>query len=77
MYEKELERLGLELVKMEDWVKAQGLRVVVLFEGRDAAGKGGAVGHPQWAAGSARPIPTTVPMRPTLCRQPTPCGWKR
>jgi polyphosphate kinase len=42
-YEKELERLGLELVKMEDWVKAQGLRVVVLFEGRDAAGKGGVI----------------------------------
>ena len=43
VYEKELERLGLELVKMEDWVKAQGLRVVVLFEGRDAAGKGGVI----------------------------------
>jgi len=43
VYEKELARLGLELVKMEDWVKAQGLRVVVLFEGRDAAGKGGVI----------------------------------
>jgi polyphosphate kinase 2 len=43
VYERELERLGLELVKMEDWVKAQGLRVVVLFEGRDAAGKGGVI----------------------------------
>jgi polyphosphate kinase len=42
-YEKELARLGLELVKMEDWVKAKGLRVVVLFEGRDAAGKGGVI----------------------------------
>ena len=42
-YEKELARLQLELVKMEDWIKAQGLRVVVLFEGRDAAGKGGVI----------------------------------
>jgi len=43
VYEEELTRLQLELVKMEDWVKAKGLRVVVLFEGRDAAGKGGVI----------------------------------
>ncbi|MEJ7749769.1 MAG: polyphosphate kinase 2 [Candidatus Limnocylindrales bacterium] len=43
VYEEELGRLQLELVKMEDWVKAKGLRVVVLFEGRDAAGKGGVI----------------------------------
>src|SRR5215211_5729366 len=43
VYEKELARLQLELVKMEDWVKAHGLRVVVIFEGRDAAGKGGVI----------------------------------
>ena len=43
VYEKELARLQLELVKMEDWVKANGLRVVVIFEGRDAAGKGGVI----------------------------------
>ena len=42
-YEKELLRLQEELVKMEDWVKAQGTRVVVVFEGRDAAGKGGVI----------------------------------
>ncbi len=42
-YERELLRLQEELVKMEDWVQSQGLRVVVLFEGRDAAGKGGAI----------------------------------
>jgi polyphosphate kinase 2 len=42
-YETELARLQLELVKMEDWVRAKGLRVVVLFEGRDAAGKGGVI----------------------------------
>ncbi len=42
-YEDELERLQIELVKLQEWVKATGLRVVVLFEGRDAAGKGGAI----------------------------------
>jgi polyphosphate kinase len=42
-YERELLRLQEELVKMEDWVQARGLRVVVLFEGRDAAGKGGTI----------------------------------
>ena len=42
-YEKELRRLQVELVKLQEWVKQKGLRVVVLFEGRDAAGKGGAI----------------------------------
>lgn len=42
-YEKELEKLQIELVKLQDWIKHKGLRVVVLFEGRDAAGKGGAI----------------------------------
>ncbi len=42
-YEKELARLYVELVKLQTWVKAKGLRVVVLFEGRDAAGKGGTI----------------------------------
>ncbi|MEM6450427.1 MAG: polyphosphate kinase 2 [Cyanobacteria bacterium P01_D01_bin.105] len=43
IYESELERLQRELVKLQYWVKAKGLKVVVLFEGRDAAGKGGAI----------------------------------
>lgn len=43
IYEKELERLQAELVKLQYWVKEKGLKVVVLFEGRDAAGKGGAI----------------------------------
>ena len=43
VYERELARLELELVKLQDWVKANGLKVVVLFEGRDAAGKGGTI----------------------------------
>jgi polyphosphate kinase len=43
VYETELRRLQIELVKLQYWVKDQGLKVVVLFEGRDAAGKGGAI----------------------------------
>ena len=42
-YEKELARLQVELVKMQEWVKAKGLRLVIIFEGRDAAGKGGTI----------------------------------
>ena len=42
-YEKRLAKLQIELVKMQEWIKAQGLRVIVLFEGRDAAGKGGTI----------------------------------
>jgi polyphosphate kinase 2 len=42
-YEKELRRLQMDLVKLQEWVKAEGLRVVVIFEGRDAAGKGGVI----------------------------------
>jgi polyphosphate kinase 2 len=43
LYEKELERLQVELVKMEEWGASTGMRLVVIFEGRDAAGKGGAI----------------------------------
>lgn len=42
-YFKELDKLQLELVKMHEWVKKEGLRVIVVFEGRDAAGKGGVI----------------------------------
>ncbi len=42
-YENELERLQVELVKLQEWIKAKGLKVVVIFEGRDAAGKGGVI----------------------------------
>jgi polyphosphate kinase 2 len=42
-YEKELERLQIELVKLQEWIKHEGLKIVVIFEGRDAAGKGGAI----------------------------------
>lgn len=43
LYEAELERLQVELVEMQQWVAATGTRVLVIFEGRDAAGKGGAI----------------------------------
>mgnify|MGYP005841713587 CR=1 FL=1 len=42
-YEAELKRLHVELVKLQEWIRHQGLKVVVLFEGRDAAGKGGVI----------------------------------
>ncbi len=42
-YERELAKLQVELVKLQDWVKHTGARIVILFEGRDAAGKGGVI----------------------------------
>jgi polyphosphate kinase len=42
-YLKELQKLQIELVKLQEWIKEKGLKVVVLFEGRDAAGKGGVI----------------------------------
>jgi len=42
-YLKELRKLQIDLVKLQEWVKAQGLKVIVIFEGRDAAGKGGCI----------------------------------
>ena len=42
-YEEELFRLQVELVKLQEWVKEKGLRIVIIFEGRDAAGKGGVI----------------------------------
>src|SRR5258708_33871834 len=42
-YEKELQKLQVELCHLQEWVKANKLRVIVLFEGRDAAGKGATI----------------------------------
>ena len=42
-YEKELRKLQVELCLLQDWVKEKGARVIILFEGRDAAGKGGTI----------------------------------
>jgi polyphosphate kinase 2 len=63
-YEAELRRLNVELVKWQEWAKDQGLKVVALFEGRDAAGKGGAIKrimeplNPRSARVVALPAPT-------------------
>ncbi len=63
-YEKELTRLQTELVFMQEWVKHHGEKVVILFEGRDAAGKGGVIKriteplNPRGATIVALPAPT-------------------
>jgi polyphosphate kinase len=63
-YEAELARLSVELVKMQEWVKAEGMRIVVAFEGRDAAGKGGTIKriiaplNPRFARVAALPAPS-------------------
>jgi polyphosphate kinase 2 len=43
LYDKELKRLHVELVKLQEWTVAKGLKVIVVFEGRDGAGKGGTI----------------------------------
>jgi polyphosphate kinase len=64
LYETELFRLQAELVKMQEWVRAEGARIVVIFEGRDAAGKGGTIQrvtqylNPRVARITALPAPT-------------------
>jgi polyphosphate kinase 2 len=55
-YSKELRRLHVELAKLQEWIRHEGLRVVALFEGRDAAGKGGAIKR------------ITEPLNPRICR---------
>ncbi|MGD8555729.1 MAG: polyphosphate kinase 2 [Chromatiales bacterium] len=55
-YFNALGKLQIELVKLQEWVKAKGLKVVVLFEGRDAAGKGGSIKR------------ITEPLNPRICR---------
>ncbi len=63
-YEKKLALLEVELVKMQEWIKATGHRLVVVFEGRDAAGKGGTIKriteplNPRIASIAALPAPT-------------------
>lgn len=43
LYEKDLKKLQIELCRLQDWVKLKGLRVIIIFEGRDTAGKGGTI----------------------------------
>jgi polyphosphate kinase 2 len=64
LYEEELARLQVELVKLQEWIRHKGLRLVALFEGRDAAGKGGTIKriteplNPRYARVAALPAPT-------------------
>jgi polyphosphate kinase len=64
VYEKELFRLQAELVKLQEWVKSEGMRLIVVFEGRDAAGKGSTIKrvteylNPRVARITALPMPT-------------------
>ncbi|MEU3844830.1 polyphosphate kinase 2 [Streptomyces sp. NPDC028635] len=64
VYEQELLRLQTELVRLQEWVRAEGARLVVVFEGRDAAGKGGTIKrvtehlNPRVARIAALPTPT-------------------
>ncbi len=55
-YEEEIEKIYLELVHLQEWVKSQGLKVVVIFEGRDASGKGGTIKR------------ITEPLNPRVCK---------
>ncbi len=63
-YEKELVKLNVELVKFQEWIKAKALKVAIIFEGRDAAGKGGAIKtitaplNPRYARVVALPVAT-------------------
>ena len=63
-YEKELRRLQVELLQLEEWIRHSSLRVVVLFEGRDTAGKGGVIKrmtallNPRFCRVVALPAPT-------------------
>lgn len=64
LYETELKRLQADLVTMQQWIRDTGARMVVIFEGRDAAGKGSAIKrvaeylNPRWCRISALPAPT-------------------
>ena len=63
-YDRELRRLQVELVQLEEWIRYRGLRVVVIFEGRDTAGKGGVIKrmtallNPRYCRVVALPAPT-------------------
>ena len=89
LYELELFRLQAELVEMQEWVRTSGARLVVIFEGRDAAGKGGTIQrisqylNPRVARIVALPAPTerelssgTSSATSRTCPQPgrSPCS---
>jgi polyphosphate kinase 2 (PPK2 family) len=73
-YEKELTTLDVELVKLQRWVQATGAKIVIVFEGRDGAGKGGTVKaltervSPRVFSVVALPAPTRRPHLPVWRR---------
>ena len=78
-YEKELVRLQTELVAMQEWIRTSGKRLVVIFEGRDTAGKGGTIKritealNPRTCRTVALPAPTeraNAVVLPALHRAP-------
>ena len=83
-YEAELARLQIELVKLQEWVKHTGHKIAIVFEGRDAAGKGGTIKriteamNPRICQVVALPAPTEREKSqwyfPTLCRPPARGG---
>ena len=83
-YEAELRGLQAELCKLQDWVKYKGLRVIIVFEGRDAAGKGGTIRaitervSPRVFRLIALPAPSDRGKKPDVSpavRATFPCGW--
>jgi len=77
-YEKELARLQVELIKLQEWIRYKSLKVVVIFEGRDAAGKGGVIKriteslNPRVCRVVALPAPTEREKKPMVL--PAVCG---
>lgn len=55
-YEKELDKLHIELIHLQRWIRTQGLKIVIIFEGRDASGKGGTIKR------------ITEPLNPRVCK---------
>ena len=68
VYEKELHKLQVELCRLQDWVKAEGARAIIVFEGRDAAGKGGTI-----KAITERVSPRVFPAMLSRCRRRATC----
>ena len=67
-YEAELFRLQGELVKVQEWMRTSGARIVIIFEGRDAAGKGGTIKRVTQYLNPASPRSRRCPSRPSARR---------
>ena len=69
-YEAELAKLQVELVKLQEWIRHQGLKVVVIFEGRDTAGKGGVINRITRCLSPrvCRMVALTAPTERPLCK---------